>query len=581
MLLVIALASAITGITYSLYFRIPFPFRDMVEVMRFLDSNPSILIGDTFTKLHDMEHRPAFPGVIWYFDRMLFASNGLMPLILSQFALAVTSCLAVSKWAPQLQLRSPYSWLTYIAAIAAMFSLLNWYNLIWEKQLHMSMSLLFITLSSYFICKDKILKACKNNKISKNHFLSTGSALIATFSFGYGLPAILVITIHGLLSKWPTRQILFFFLISIITVLSYFYFLNLRDRGSFGFLVFPSEPLIFVENVARFLGAAIPASINSVRIMNGDPNQFALLVGIILIGFYGFRSFLIYYKSIFNNQKPTESQSFSLIITSICFTIAVMTCLARPEETQEITRRYYIISTFFIISLPGLFLDAKSRTTFMRRYRIILVTLTTIFVILSWFGHVNNFSQARSRWHSAAVAAIGADLGIYLPDGNGLIDPPLHQSEEKSFKVWTAHRSRLKKSGQYYPFEWLQKEVGRTFRIYKDPVCKFSIDWVKKPLNQNPAHAFSGALYHKKELFFAKWLVVTNPSGIIIGIGALGQKIYKQVNQTRELNVTTKDKNTKIIGGSGYFILKRKSPIIIYAIKGENGYKCKVERRYR
>ena len=38
------------------------PERDMVEMMVFLDENPAIWLGESFTRLHDMEHRQALPA---------------------------------------------------------------------------------------------------------------------------------------------------------------------------------------------------------------------------------------------------------------------------------------------------------------------------------------------------------------------------------------------------------------------------------------------------------------------------------------------------------------------------------------
>ena len=250
-------ASAIFGSAYSIYLRTPFPFRDMVETMEFLDGNPAMWLGESFTRLHDMEHRPALPAFIWYADRLLSGSSGLMPLLVSHAALAAAAVLAVWNWAPRMNRNVPSTWLAPAAALAVMFSLINWINLTWEKQLHVAMSLLFLMISAH--CAARLSLAGDGSVrpgAERNLLLAACAAWAAKFSFGYGLPAMPVITIHGMLARWPWRYVAVSAAFSAIFVAAYFYFFSLGGRSAKGIANLTFDPLAIIAYMVRFLAGA-------------------------------------------------------------------------------------------------------------------------------------------------------------------------------------------------------------------------------------------------------------------------------------------------------------------------------------
>jgi hypothetical protein len=520
--IIVGIGSIIFGSTYSVYLRMPFPFRDMIEIMEFFDSNPSIWLGSSFTKLHSMEHRPAIPAFIWYADRIWFGSSGLMPLLVSHVALAATALLAVWQWSPRFSFKALFTWVIPVAAVALMFSLSNWINLMWEMQLHVAMSLLFVMLSANFAGRLSLPNYCsKISKVWLDYLLMVTMAFLATFSFGYGLPIILVITIHGILVRWPRRQVIFTAVISFVFVEVYLYFLSLRDHVPIFLDEHPYDLFARIAYIARFLAGSL-ADINFYFIAL-EKTTLTLIAGLIILGLYIFYAGRLYFLSLLHDQPPSRTQTVALIVTSTCVAISLMTCLSRPLDTEGLVWRYYIVSTLFILSLPGLFMPVMDENYIKIKYPCLLM-LASLFIILSLFGHQANKNKVYNRWHSSAVAAISADMKLYLPDNKHLIGPPLHQSKNKTLKVWATHKARLQGNGKYYPFEWKGQQLKTVFDILDSSKCFGSIKSVKPLPGYEGKQAFQGWARHGTMASAnADWVLATNSTGIIIGLGAPGR----------------------------------------------------------
>ena len=205
-LVIIGALSVVFGIWISFEYRMPVPFRDMLEVMEFLDTNPSLWRGDHFTEFQSMQHRPVLPVFVWHLDRFATGANGFLPLALSHVALFTTAIIMAVQWAPRPSLNRIETWIIPIAAAALMFSLSNWINLMWEMQLHLSLSYLFIVASAYFGAKVwRPGEVASNNFDQKYLMLATAAGACAVFSFGYGLVILPVLLVHALLSGWPAK----------------------------------------------------------------------------------------------------------------------------------------------------------------------------------------------------------------------------------------------------------------------------------------------------------------------------------------------------------------------------------------
>ena len=578
-IVVVGMANAIFGSAYSLYFRTPFPFRDMVELMEFLDANPAIWVGESFTHLHDLEHRPALPAFLWYADRHLSGSSGLMPLLVSHAFLAATALLAVGNWAPRFNLKNPSTWVVPAAALAVMFSLINWYNLMWEKQLHVTMSLFFLTVSGYFAgqLSPADVRSSKLD-VGKNLLLMAFMAWIATFSFGYGLLVMPIITIHSVLARWPWRRVIYCAAMSIMFVAAYIYFLSLRRQGLTGLTDFSVDPLVMISYVARLLAGAVAAT-ELHTFAGAERETVALIVGLVLLGLYGFGAARLYIQSLWFVRSPPKTQSISLIVTSVCVAIALITYLSRPVETHGLVNRYYIVSTFFILSLPGLFVSVRDCTRRNGTALLGCIGLSSLFIFLSLLGSLANQSQLLHRWHVSAVAAIGADAGVYLPDQNELIGPPLHAWKNKTFEVWEAHRVRLKEHGRYFPFGWRGRNVEAMFDISTLSECFGSVERINPVPGYEEEYVFIGwARLGAMASSNADWIVVTDPAGWIIGLGAPGRG---SDNGRKWLEKRFPDKiglSARNAGIAGYLSETRGTAIHFFVIKDNKA--CKFTTGY-
>ena len=251
------------------------------------------------------------------------------------------------------------TWLAPAAALSLTFSLINWINLTWEKQLHVTMSLLFLVIAAH--CSAGVSVVCNERvepKVRPNLMFTMCAALAAKFSFGYGLPVMPVITIHGILARWPLRHVIISASFSIISVGAYYYFFSLGGRSPRELTDVTFDPLVMIAYMARLLAGAVAAT-DFHRVAGIEPNALALMVGLALLGIYFFGTTRLYWRSLWFRKPPSRCQSVSLIISSVCVAIALMTLITRPIETQGVVERYYIVSTFFILSLTGLFAADK------------------------------------------------------------------------------------------------------------------------------------------------------------------------------------------------------------------------------
>ena len=515
------LASAIFGAGYAIYFRTPFPFQDMVETMEFLDGNPALWRGESFTRLHDMEHQPALPAFIWNADRLLSGSSGLMPLLVSHLALTVTALLGVWNWTPRLQRSAVGTWMVPTAALGMMFSLTNWHNLVWEKQLHVAMSLLFLVTAAHCAARLSPVDAGSGRpQHARNLLLAALAAWAGKFSFGYGLPAMPVITIHGALARWPWRYVSLSASVSAIFLAAYYYFFSLGGRSPEELGDRQFDLVVMIAYIARLL-AGVVAGTDLHLFAEVERSVLALGAGLVLLGLYLFGTARLYWRSLRLRIPPSRNQSVSLIVSSACVAIALMTWLSRPEATYGLVSRYYIVSTLFILSLPGLFMSARGWQQINVQARTGVTGISCVFVVLSVMGHLANFTAPPLRWHAAAVAAIGADMGIYIPEMEALIGPPLHQWEDKTFAVWAAHRLRLEERDHGEPFVWRGRDVKSVFDSADSRGCVGEVKSIESIPGRKTEFVFTGWTYHDAILAaVADWIVVVDPTGRIIGLGA-------------------------------------------------------------
>ena len=392
------------------------------------------------------------------------------------------------------------------------------------------------------------------------------------------VPAMPIITIHAVLARWPLRHIIFSAATSLILIGTYLYFLSLRERGLSDISSLSFDPSTVIAYVARLLTGVV-AAIEFSKSLDAGWGVPSLTVGLVLLGLYVFGCSRIYFRSIRLRQNATSTQSTAIILTSACIAIALMTYVSRPGDTLGLVSRYYIISILFVLWLPGLFLSSEQWGKLGTRKRSVFLFLALLFVVVSLRGNQTNQSEVLRRWHVSAVAAIGADFGVFIPGPNRLIGPPMHTWKSKTLSVWSRHRVRLKERGRYSPFSWRGHNVNDVFNFSSDQKCFGVIDNISSVPGYIEESVFIGwARYGAQASENTDWIVASSPQGNIIGLGAprryseVGRK-FIQKNFPKQSGISTKHS-----GVAGYVGTKIKTNIRFYAVKDNQA--CEIMNGY-
>ena len=80
------------------------------------------------------------------------------------FSFLIIAILVTNLWTPKFKLKQVTSWSPMLSGVALIFSLLNWHNLMWEKQLHLSFSLLLLITAILLINKHDKKFISSNNR---------------------------------------------------------------------------------------------------------------------------------------------------------------------------------------------------------------------------------------------------------------------------------------------------------------------------------------------------------------------------------------------------------------------------------
>ena len=150
---------------------------------------------------------------------------------------------------------------------------------------------------------------------------------------------------------------------------------------------------------------------------------------------YFFGMVRYYYQFIVAKSETIQFGTAALLISSSCIGMAVITWLSRPLETGGVVDRYFIVSSLFIISLPGMFITKDYWQRASYRGGFWLLTLLSAMLTISILGHISNYSKLSESWHFASLAAIGANYEVYIPGPNEIIGPPLHQNKSRTQAV--------------------------------------------------------------------------------------------------------------------------------------------------
>ena len=172
-------------------FRIPFPDWDMFGVVSFLDHVPRPSILDLYNLFHDNEHRPIVPFLFYLWDRNSYGDSGavLYPAIMVSNALLAASLFGILLVRRKIDIALKILFAAIV--VLSFFSILNFENLTWQKQIH---EILCVTFLSFGL----LAAATVSTRVDRYRSAPVDSALAllsglcclaATYSFGFGLAA--------------------------------------------------------------------------------------------------------------------------------------------------------------------------------------------------------------------------------------------------------------------------------------------------------------------------------------------------------------------------------------------------------
>ena len=485
------------------------PAWDMVNVLHFLLGGlgkgiPNWLSSDLFDYIAN-EHRPLLPMLIWGFDFQFFDSYGIVPQVLMQL-FAIMTVVLITGWSrPPGISQSMTALAIMVCGCALILSPMHYENLVWPVQIHVYTSVLFSVLALSVAVG--VPRGGWPQQIGQA-VLSSFLAFCATFSFGYGLVVWPALLIHGLLARWPWHSYLTIMAASAGTIAMYYSKFNILEGVSD-----PTESILDPLELTNYVSLLLAGPI----VGAGIGVTLSHIMGYIMLAVFGYASFRVYLQ----RQVIDDQQVRSLLICIYCIGAGLLTALVRVTVNTGFDSRYRIIPTLFILAMPGLFHIRPPIQTLGRQLAIVAFLFGILGLSAGSFVFNNDALRHRQFMirEGAIVAAFHAD-----PNPRGLFPP---SSEIINDLVWPYYFEHHGHAPPLNIFMWL----GQTFpppvlsvqSKPPEPQCMGHVDTL---INQEGNPEFDIPLgwarlgpNGERE---AHWVIITNSSGVMIGLATTG-----------------------------------------------------------
>jgi len=552
------------GLAVSWLYKVPFPFKDMLEIMAFLDGDPSFLHGENFTRLQSMEHRPAIPAYFWLLDRIAFNSTGNFSLFISQLSLAIASLMTVYKWSGFSKGSKLSSFVVFASSLGLTFSLLNFDNINRDMQLHMTLSFLFLVISIYFAVNvdAKLLTALPT---SSSLFLSLSSGVLAAFSFGYGLVTLPLILAYSLTMKWA-KTIVTIILIANVCLLLVYFSLPSQGFSNVGKLNIQVTDLITSLGYALTLIAGVFAGTDIYLLTPFEKTTFNKLAGLVLLAsfLWGAISFIKHQQSLDTEERIRKG--IALLITSACLGGVLIITLSRPMETSGLVTRYFLLSTLFTLAIPGLLLSNQAVVN--GRYHFYLAVT---FLAISLAGHITNTAYPMRKWHNVTVSSIAAEMKIYDLVDHENFGPSLHDWPETIADVWPRYAQRIGLSEKTQPYSWFNQPLHTLPNTDAIRKCDAQVLSIKSIPNTTDSWHFSGRVKRLNPVALTQsWVIATNQDGTIVGLGSFGKSGEINSEEKPLRSYLDSKLNIDVTGFRGFIRSEQIKSLSFYMITNEN-----------
>ena len=475
------------------------PFGDMVAVYELLQRHGDGSLTDLIqavVSFRDNEHKTYVPFVIWWLDWYLFQSLGLLPQ-LCMFGCVGFLAYHCTAWSRAYTAQRTIVWL-----IACLLLLSPWHyeNLLWDKQLHVYLSLLFSVLAIRLLTHE--IEPSQNQL--RAAALATLAAILGSFSFAYGAavwPPLLVYAFsrHGL------NKSSLIVLVGAVMVLGYYgaTYEELDHHASVYESIF--DVLTAIAYVFRFLGPGIFL-----------PMEFPLfersvgLLGLLAVAGAAWIAYI-------TQQPLNRAQHVSLLVCLTACGIAFLTALGRIGLTSGTESRYLVVNALYCCAMPGVLSILLPKLFHQLKAKVVLAGCVAISLLCSWPSLGALFFMSAQTREAAAAAA------MRLP-------PTLMGSipNDKKFqrKVWSpyfrdhANRQDIQALGYWKaPIATLQQEL--TLKPTKQ--CIGRIDQTQaRPDIDNAWSARGWALDLSGRPKAQNWIIARDQHDMIVGYGTTG-----------------------------------------------------------
>lgn len=523
---ILALLGGVLGFavffSYSCYFikeRFQVPVWDGIAVLHFLFGNqetghtPNLFLGEAF-RVRDNEHRPIFPMFLWQFDYFMFKSTGLFPVLVSHILAALTAVIALSGIIRRVAW--PIGFLIAGAGLALTFAPMNYENLMWEKQVHVYMSLFFSTLSLWLAATKVGGSDLRQDAV---WLLLIGIfSFVASFSFGYGMVVWPVLIGHALLSRWRlplTGTIVVFFLLTTALYATTWMSLSHHDN--------PADTIFHPWGVLKYTAAFLFAPFIRIAglLVGTDWHQIAIAGGLCLLAIFIFgavRRYLI--------LEPENSRArFSVMVGTFCIGIGFITALGRLNINTGDSSRYFIVAILFLLALPGMIWSGRvNESTLRNAFLVSFFYLLIGTAVSSQFTYRNDIEKITMDTIEGALAAEFkvSDTVRGLYPNKIIIDE----------QVWPYYRRRQNEIGRKLPYSWIGKPFAEIFDTYSS--CPGQVEALKPVAGHPGIYTIRGwARFGNFGQQPADWVVAVDQNAIIAGLArvaaatpALGKQLF-------------------------------------------------------
>jgi hypothetical protein len=567
MLLLAALlfAMMIDHAAFQWQMRTLFPFWDMVSIVRFLDlkADPDILY--LYHHVRDNEHRPIFPFLFYIWDRRATGDTGdiLYPAIMIANAMLAVSFMGYVFAKARLSFAAKI----LVASIIgfAFFSIWNFENLTWQKQIHEILSVMFLSLG-LLLAANISTGADKTHTFAHDLVLALLAGIVcltATYSFGFGLAAWPVMLAHGLLARWRRSALAVVFLFAGFAIVSYYFTFSFLPRHGSPVDAITS-PLASLVYVLRVISGPLSPLVTGL---------FAQVIAVSALTIAAWFCFRLYRDGFHQGTPPVQRGGVERVVANhaamllmSALVMALMLSLGRLTINSGEDSRYMVVAFVFWCALLLLLVHA------IKPSRIPAIVLAAgVFAALCGHQSWQKIEpEVRQRNQNMYVGGVMATWRI--PPARGV--PSLYPNGPLLFEMWHLPRPPFQSFAGRAPFGWIGADLSALPGVPDTAKCFGHVDKVApRPDAPQVINLHGWAFMAGGEPL--RWLVVTGLDNRGLGVGKPGLRRHDVRNAyaTRLPDASTAEQEYS--GFNLAAVRESGAPVLLWGID-DSGRACRI-----